>query len=651
MRLGWRYLGAMAVVLSVPSWGGPEPSPELPELAQPSLMAPSRFPQQPGEAPAAVTVITRAMIEASGAIQLLDVMRLVPGVMVGTRSVEAPAAAYHGLGDQFARRSLLLLDGDRVFQFSRGVIDWNGIPVALEDIERIEVIRAPNAIYGSNAFDMVINIITRTPAESVGSQIDAGLGSHGQGTLYARQGRSGGRWAWDVWVDGFRDGGYSGLDDDRRIGKVGLASDLALDEHTTVEFRAGLTRGQYNLDEQLTARVRSRREMVNRTDYESLRLRRVEAGGASEWRLGVSRNGFTFGDHGWRSDQVVPGVQLLSSSFIDEERFGIDGEWLGIGDRWKAAVGAGYFHESVRSPGFFATAQSLTSGVYRMFGTGEYRPYRPIWVNAGLMIEIGSLAEEPLLLPRLSLHYQPVPQHILRFVYATGSRQPTLYEDQARAVVVGLDTPLTLYRSLASGNLEPEVKQLFELGWHWRLAPSAQVDARLFHERIDDAIIQYFRVVPGLPTILGGGRVLDFRNLAQSIRTSGFEIAYDQRFNSGALLYAAYAYTDLDSDESTADLAGTQARHTVSVLASVPADAQWTLSAAYHYQSAMHWLLEPPLEPLHDLSITLARELPLGSVVRGRFRVTGQHLLGNYADFLPDREHRTGVFAELRLEF
>lgn len=645
----WRFFGVVGMTVSFTSWG--DARLDLPDLTEPLVFSPSRIPQEIGEAPATVTVITRAMIEASGATRLIDIMRLVPGVVMGTRSVEAPSVAYHGLGDQFARRSLLLLDGDRVFQFSRGVIDWNGIPVALRDVERVEVIRGPNGLYGSNAFDMVINLITRTPAESAGTEINLGIGSRRQSAVYARHGNSGDRTEWVFWGEVFGDDGYASLEDERRVGKIGFGSDVTLDARTTLELRAGLTRGDYDLDEPLAPTLRSLREMTNRTDYQSFRLRRIGGGGANEWRISVSRNGFTFGDHGWRSAELLPGVELVASSHIDEERFNVDGEWFGVGDRWKAAFGAGYYHETARSPGFFETMRSLSSEVYRAFATGEYRPPGRLWLNAGLMAEYGSLAGKLVLLPRLSVHFRPEPEQTLRLVYATGSRQPTLYEERSRAVAVSTDPPLTLYRSKASGSLDPEIKHLVELGWHWRPLPAARLDARVFYERIDDAIIQYFRVEPGLPTVLGEGRVLDFRNLAQPVEASGFEITFDYRLASGALLYGAYAYTDLDSDEPASDLAGTQPRHTVSALVSVPLDAQWTLSAAYNYRSGMHWLLEPALGPLHDLSVTLAREFDLGAGRRARFRVTGQRLFGGYADFLPDREHQPGVFAELRLEF
>ncbi|MGB5063038.1 MAG: TonB-dependent receptor plug domain-containing protein, partial [Candidatus Competibacter sp.] len=79
----------------------------------PRVLTPSRLPQRLDEAPSTVTIIDRALIEASGARRLVDVLRLVPGFQVGYKTNNLPTATYHGLSDEYARRTLLLLNGQR----------------------------------------------------------------------------------------------------------------------------------------------------------------------------------------------------------------------------------------------------------------------------------------------------------------------------------------------------------------------------------------------------------------------------------------------------------------------------------------------------------------------------------------------------------
>jgi iron complex outermembrane receptor protein len=115
------------------------------------------------DAPGAVSIIDRAMISASGARNIHELFRLVPGFQVGMHTGNQPLVGYHGLSDEAPRRMLVQVDGRSVYSpyFIAGV-EWNQIGVDIDDIERIEVFRGSNsATYGSNAFLGVANIITR----------------------------------------------------------------------------------------------------------------------------------------------------------------------------------------------------------------------------------------------------------------------------------------------------------------------------------------------------------------------------------------------------------------------------------------------------------------------------------------------------------
>ena len=130
----------------------------------PRVISASRLPQAPADSPGAVTVIDREMIRASGARDVAELFRLVPGFAVGYASGGRPVVAYHGLSGQISQRMQVLLDGRSLYApYLFGGIDWNTLPVNMDDIERIEVLRGSNsAAYGANAFLGVANIITRS---------------------------------------------------------------------------------------------------------------------------------------------------------------------------------------------------------------------------------------------------------------------------------------------------------------------------------------------------------------------------------------------------------------------------------------------------------------------------------------------------------
>lgn len=148
----------------------------------PVVASVSRLPQPLADAPTAVTVIDREIIKASGARDLNDVFRLVPGFQTYPNNTDAARVTYHGLTDEdFSPRVQVLIDGRSLYSpLFRNGVNWATLPVAIEDIERIEVVRGSNsASYGSNAFLGVINIITVDPSLVRGFSVSTNHGNQG----------------------------------------------------------------------------------------------------------------------------------------------------------------------------------------------------------------------------------------------------------------------------------------------------------------------------------------------------------------------------------------------------------------------------------------------------------------------------------------
>ena len=128
----------------------------------PSVLSASRMRQPLSEAPNAMTVIDRQMIEASGFRSIADLFKLVPGMYVSYYKGSQPIVSYHGATDQYSRRMQVLIDGISVYLPPMNTVNWADLPISIDDIQRIEVIRGPAAAsYGANSTQGVINIITR----------------------------------------------------------------------------------------------------------------------------------------------------------------------------------------------------------------------------------------------------------------------------------------------------------------------------------------------------------------------------------------------------------------------------------------------------------------------------------------------------------
>ena len=127
---------------------------------------------------AALFVITREDIASSGANNIPDLLRLVPGVEVAQINANQWAISIRGFNSFYSNKVLALIDGRALYQPSFSTVLWDMQDVPLEDIERIEVIRGPGGtIWGANAVNGVINIITRHARDTQGGLITAGAGS------------------------------------------------------------------------------------------------------------------------------------------------------------------------------------------------------------------------------------------------------------------------------------------------------------------------------------------------------------------------------------------------------------------------------------------------------------------------------------------
>lgn len=146
----------------------------------PMVLTASRLAQSPLDAPAPVTVIDREMIVASGFNEIHDLLRLAPGFLVADHPDGPPTVASHGLGDAHARRIKVMVDGRTINSPLWGNVIWDNLPLRVDDVERIEVVRGPNgAAYGVNAFQGVVNIITRAPSTESGRAFVVRAGRNG----------------------------------------------------------------------------------------------------------------------------------------------------------------------------------------------------------------------------------------------------------------------------------------------------------------------------------------------------------------------------------------------------------------------------------------------------------------------------------------
>jgi iron complex outermembrane recepter protein len=150
----------------------------LEELANIQVTSVSKKEQSLSTAGAAVFVITQDDIRRSGMMNIPDLLRMVPGVDVARIDANTWAISIRGFNDRYSNKVLVLIDGRSVYSANFSGVFWDQLNVPLEDIERIEVIRGPGGtVWGANAVNGVINIITKSAKDTQGGLATAQTGS------------------------------------------------------------------------------------------------------------------------------------------------------------------------------------------------------------------------------------------------------------------------------------------------------------------------------------------------------------------------------------------------------------------------------------------------------------------------------------------
>jgi iron complex outermembrane receptor protein len=194
LRLFWISIYFIPLVCA--NQGGPnQPAPStlknlsLEELSQIDVTSPSKEPTPALRSPVAIYVITGEDIRRSGVTTIPDALRMAPGVEVAQIDASKWSIGIRGFGTRLSRSVLVLIDGRTVYTPLFAGTYWEVQDTLLEDIDRIEVIRGPGGtIWGPNAVDGVINIITKNSKETQGAFASAGGGSEEQGFVNARYG-------------------------------------------------------------------------------------------------------------------------------------------------------------------------------------------------------------------------------------------------------------------------------------------------------------------------------------------------------------------------------------------------------------------------------------------------------------------------------
>ncbi|MFT3859020.1 MAG: TonB-dependent receptor [Aquabacterium sp.] len=182
------------------------------DASYPVIITPTRLKQSLADVPASITVITAEMLQRYGITHIPEALRLVPGMHVTHSAGQVYDVNYHGTREVTPRRLNVLIDGVSAYQPALSIMEWSSLPVSMEDIARIEVIRGPDsAAYGPNSMMAVINILTKHPRDVERVMASITGDDHRMATATARVSATSGGTSVRLTADILHDEGFDSL--------------------------------------------------------------------------------------------------------------------------------------------------------------------------------------------------------------------------------------------------------------------------------------------------------------------------------------------------------------------------------------------------------------------------------------------------------
>jgi len=478
---------ALAALVAIPAWPQ-NPPPDLANESLEDLMnikvtSVSKQEQKVSRTAAAIFVITSEDIRRSGATNIPDLLRMVPGVDVAQINANTWAVSIRGFNTRFSDKLLVMVDGRSVYTPTFGGVYWDVVDLPLEDIERIEVIRGPGgSVWGANAVNGVINIITKAAAETKGAMVVAGGGNTDEGFATLQYGGSlGAKTDFRVYTKYFNQDhnpGLSGPDggDGWGVLRGGFRADAAFSPKDNLTIQGDLYRGEAGQAEPYLASVTSPLELV---------------------AIGVNVSGgfvqgiwnHTFSARSGTSLQVSY-QQYKRNDLILENRGTVDIDFQNHflwGERQNIIWGLDYRNSRTTTVGTLAASLNpadLTTQLFSSFIQDEFA-----LIHDRLYLTVGTKLEHDYyngfsLMPSGRVVWTPSDHQTLWAAVSRAARTPSAIDASVRynfGGFIGAGGTPTLISFIGNPNVKNEDLLAYEAGYRTMLSDRVSVDLAAYY--------------------------------------------------------------------------------------------------------------------------------------------------------------------------
>ena len=560
---------------------------DLEALMNIEVVTASRRPQKISEAPNAIYVITEEDIRRSGAVDLPDLFRMVPGVDVVGVYGNSYGVSARGSNERFSQRMLIMIDGRSIYTTFLGSVFWENEQIFLEDIKQIEVIRGPGGtLWGANSVNGVINIITKDPEEDQGFMVTGKAGTRRYRENVTRYSDSVSDNLSFSLTAGYReDEGTRGVNDYRRVPKVTGRLKYNFSENSTLHLFAGVNKSEVGMD---LSMYTTRMDARVRSDYQMLRLEH-QLSETSHFQFQVYRDYFqAHGSKGF---------------FIDEEKNNFEIQHsFALGKQNQIVWGANYRATDVDSN--YLYSESDHDDLIGFFVQDEVIIFDNLSFIGGIKYEENSFTGGAWS-PRGCILYSPWHNHHFRFSLSRAYRTPSFASDSMHFVQT-LPSPLPpIPVGVALGNhrLDPEKMTAYELGYRTTLFSKIGLNVELYYNELDRFMeIEFARLSWPLQA--------RWDNIANII-AKGIEVAVDFPLTRWWTVRANYTFQDVENKRANKNIPGTP-KHKFNLWSSFTFKNGFSLDVITHYVDETKWSELPGDVKIDDyirLDIRIAQKL------------------------------------------
>ena len=594
----------------------------LEELASTKVTSVSKTEEPRFRTPAAVQVVTAEDIRRAGATSIVEALRLAPGVHVARINSNQWGVGIRGFTNRLARAQLALMDGRSLYNPLFAGTYWETQDTLLEDVERIEIVRGPGGtLWGANAVNGIVNIVTKDAKDTQGGFVSAGGGNEERAFLRARYGGAiADKGSYRVYGKYFRrDAAFHATTDDFdawHMAQGGFRTDWKLrgDDRLTVQGDAYSGRAG---------------ERATLSFYERPYQRTVErqaplSGGnvTARWAHFMDGSALTVNTYYDRTNRAEPSFRESRDTFeLDAQH------QFGLGERQRVVWGLGYRLSDGRGRGSETLTFNPPDRADHIFSAFVHDDIG--LVKDRLHLSVGTKVERNQytgfeLQPSARMIWAPAPRQAVWAAASRAVRTPSRVErDLALTAALSPTVPL-FARIIGNEDFTSEKTWAYEAGYRIQPADRLSLEAAAFHDRYGDLT----SLEQDRPFVENGRQILPYRfaNLVRG-RSSGVEVTSLAHLSTRWSISAEYSYLSLhletrpgSTDRTSVASAGSSPRHMAR------AQSSWSLPGHVDVDLGFRWIDRLPSQKVPAYSELDARA-GWFVVPRLELAIVGQNLL------------------------